>query len=228
MVRRFSEMLKSLRKEKGLNQADLGEIFGKSPSTIGNWETGVSEPNLLEFQKITEYFGVKADLFLHDEVRYSDEIPLKNEKSGEYVAPVVKKTQEAGEKQGIPLYPIEVITNAPGKDVSIYNAEGCYFIPEFKTAGAEFIIRVKGASMYPKYSSGDLIGVRKINDLAFFQWGKVYLLDTEQGPLIKRLFPHNSSDYIICHSDNDAYPRFEIPRSSIRNIYIAIGVVRFE
>ena len=104
-----------------------------------------------------------------------------------------------------------------------------YVIPEFDRRGAEFIIRVSGSSMYPKYSNGDLLGCKKIEDILFFQWGKIYVLDTSQGALVKRVYPHDDDAFITLVSDNKkVYPPFPIPKSDIRSLSIVVGVVRLE
>ncbi|PGH39988.1 MAG: peptidase S24, partial [Candidatus Nephrothrix sp. EaCA] len=94
---------------------------------------------------------------------------------------------------------------ASGEDISVEasEAEGYYRIPEFSSSCIDFLVKVKGTSMCPEYQNGDVAGVRKINDLTFFQWGKVYLLDTDRGAFIKRLYPcEENPDLIVCHSDN--------------------------
>jgi phage repressor protein C with HTH and peptisase S24 domain len=86
-----------------------------------------------------------------------------------------------------------------------YEIEDNYVVPEFLGKGVKFLIRVSGSSMQPKYSNGDILACRPITDLTFFQWGKVYVLDTDQGSVVKRLFPcAEDADVIECHSDNNA------------------------
>ena len=103
------------------------------------------------------------------------------------------------------------------------------FRSEFDRRGAEFIIRVSGSSMYPKYSNGDLLGCKKIENILFFQWGKIYVLDTSQGALVKRVYEHENDDFVMLVSDNkDVYPPFAIPKSDIRSLSIVVGVVRLE
>ena len=138
----------------------------------------------------------------------------------------------AGHYTVIPLIPIDAAAGyGNGEEVVMphHIAEG-YVIPEWTERGVAYIIRVSGNSMYPTHSNGDLLGCRPVKDLSFFQWGKIYVLDTDQGPLVKRLYPAaDNADELLCHSDNkDKYPPFSIPRSSIYRIAIVVGVIRFE
>lgn len=130
--------------------------------------------------------------------------------------------------QGIPLLPVSAMAGALSGDVSVLEYE-CerYVVPAFQ--GADFLIPVKGSSMYPKYSSGDIVACKRVpaSDL-FFQWNKVYVLDTDQGPLIKRIRRGSSDDTVLIVSDNTAYEPFELRRNQIRGIALVIGVIRLE
>jgi transcriptional regulator with XRE-family HTH domain len=134
-------------------------------------------------------------------------------------------------QKALPLIPFEAIAGYLSTDNEGVRLEDCerYVIPEFDRRGAEFIIRVSGSSMYPKYSNGDLLGCKKIENILFFQWGKIYVLDTSQGTLVKRVYEHENDDFVMLVSDNKAvYPPFAIPKSDIRSLSIVVGVVRLE
>jgi len=64
--------------------------------------------------------------------------------------------------------------------------------------------------------------------LPFFQWNKVYVLDTTQGPIIKRVAKSESPDHISIVSDNEKYQPFELHRKEIRSLAIVLGVIRLE
>jgi phage repressor protein C with HTH and peptisase S24 domain len=103
---------------------------------------------------------------------------------------------------------------------------GKYVIPDF--SNIDWMIYVKGSSMYPKYSSGDIIACRVLNESKFIQWGKVYVVATqEQGLLVKRL-DEDGDDSIIAISDNSAYKPFKIPKNEIVGIALVVGVIRLE
>lgn len=136
------------------------------------------------------------------------------------------------EKYGIPLLPIEAIGgNGDNSGYSIQRdmIEEKYVIPLFDNKGVDFLISVRGSSMYPKYASGDLVACKFINELLFIQWNKVHVIDSiSQGAMIKRIVKSENSEFIICRSDNDSYDDFEIPMKDIRNIALVIGTIRLE
>lgn len=83
--------------------------------------------------------------------------------------------------------------------------------------------------MFPKYQSGDLIACKKVpmQDI-FFQWGKAYVVDTDQGVLVKNVSPGTERDHITLESVNPAYLPFQLPLEGIYNVAIVLGVIRSE
>lgn len=128
---------------------------------------------------------------------------------------------------GLPLIPVEAMAGYGAGDVQVmeYEAER-FIIPTFK--GSDYLINVRGSSMYPKYNSGDIVACKHLSLDTFFQWNKVYVLDTEQGVLIKRVCKAQNSDFVLIVSDNKSYEEFELHKSKIRSIAIVTGVIRQE
>lgn len=103
----------------------------------------------------------------------------------------------------IPLIPISAIAGFGKENPTTLEYEGeRYIIPAFKEA--EFLIQVKGSSMYPNYSNGDIVACKKLPIDTFFQWNRVYVLDTEQGALTKRAKDSSKKDTLLIVSDNPA------------------------
>lgn len=132
-----------------------------------------------------------------------------------------------GSETGIPLIPINAMAGAfAGEQVVLELECERYVVPAFKDA--EFLITVKGSSMIPKYNSGDIVACKRMPLDTFFQWNKVYVLDTEQGPLIKRIKKGSTADTLTIFSDNPSYEPFELPRTKIYHIALVVGVIRLE
>ena len=131
---------------------------------------------------------------------------------------------------GIPLIPIDAMAGFGTGAVQVMHYDTSkYIVPEFSELNVDFMIRVKGSSMVPKYNSGDLVACKKlvITDI-FFQWNKVYVLDTEQGALIKRVKKGSRDNYILLISDNKNYDPFELHLSKIFAVALVVGVIRLE
>lgn len=131
--------------------------------------------------------------------------------------------------KGIPLIPLDAVAGFPASDSDGVYLEDCehYSIPEFEAKGANFLIRVSGDSMMPLYNNGDIIACRKISDILFFQWGSIYVLDTSQGALVKRIEEcEKNDDCILCVSENPHFKPFQLPKTDIRSLSTIIGLVR--
>lgn len=131
-------------------------------------------------------------------------------------------------KEGIPLIPIDAMAGALTENSQAVMEYECehYVIPMFK--GAEFLIPVKGDSMQPKYYSGDIVACKRLPLDTFFQWNRTYVIDSEQGVLIKRVKQGVDENHIILVSDNPEYDPFPLEKTKIYSLSLVIGVVRAE
>lgn len=129
---------------------------------------------------------------------------------------------------GIPLIPIDAAAgflSGVGAQIMEYECEQ-YQIPGFK--GAEFLIRISGDSMTPKYESGDIVACQRLENDTFLQWNKVYVVDSEQGVLVKRIKPGRADDTLTLVSDNAEYAPFEIERRQVYGLGRVVGLIRIE
>lgn len=68
----FSEMLASLRAEKGIYQKELASYLNVSIGTISNYEKGVHCPDLPTICKLADYYNVTTDYLMgRTRFRYS-------------------------------------------------------------------------------------------------------------------------------------------------------------
>ena len=129
---------------------------------------------------------------------------------------------------GIPLIPVEAMAGCfTGSQTVLLQECDHYVVPAFKNA--DFLIYVRGDSMQPRYYSGDMVACKMLppTDL-FFQWGKVYVLDTDQGALIKKVEQGSDDETITLVSENENYKPFQIPRRAVYHIAIVMGLIRTE
>ncbi len=120
----------------------------------------------------------------------------------------------------VPLLPIHAQGGSLNDFVvSVKNSDCEKIVSPIK--GADFAINVSGESMYPEYPSGSQILIKKINERAFIDWGKTYVLDTCNGTVIKRIVPSTREGYIRCVSINPApeYAPFEVALEDIYGVY---------
>ena len=200
---------KRVSRRKFTNEANLSDGFLKGNGAIG-------ADKLMIIREICPDLNLNWLLF--DE----EEMCLTNDKT-------VNSSQP---KKELPLIPMEAISSLGDGEIQITVEDivDTYEIPDFKTKGVEYLVKLSGNSMYPKHNTGDLLGCKRITDTTFFQWGRTYVLDTDQGIMVKRVFSiKGNDDALECHSDNkENFPPFVINKSSIRNISIVVGCLSME
>lgn len=149
------------------------------------------------------------------------------------VGPMYKRkeataTQVIEGEDGIPLLPIKAMAGIFSGEVQVMDYESDrYLVPAFKDA--DFLIPIRGSSMYPKYSSGDIVACKRLESWSFFQMGKVYVIYTSQGPVVKRIKAGKDENHILVVSENcDKYPAFQLSIKEIKGVALVIGVIRLE
>ena len=103
--------------------------------------------------------------------------------------------------------------------VSVKSQDLEYVVSPIKDV--DFVMTVAGDSMSPEYPSGSYIYIKKINQHAFIEWGKVYVLDTCNGTIIKEIHVCSDEGYVMCHSVNPdpKFAPFKIKFEDINGMY---------
>lgn len=89
----------------------------------------------------------------------------------------------------------------------------------------DIAINVSGDSMEPEFHDGSTLLLRKINDRAFIPWGSPMVIDSENGVLVKCVYPGDEFS-IEARSINPAYPPIQIPKSGIYGLYRVVGSIK--
>ena len=134
--------IKALRSKKQIKQIELASAVNVSQAALSGYETGKYEADLETYKRIANFFGVSLGYLLGD-----DE---PNSVRSDYIRiPVLGRVAA-----GIPIDAIEEVID--WEDISAAMAVG----------GAEYFgLQIKGDSMEPKISSGDIVIVRKQPDV---------------------------------------------------------------
>lgn len=128
---------------------------------------------------------------------------------------------------GIPLIPTYGMCGYGTPAFDDLPVEGYYSVPEF--SGAEFLLRLLGDSMQPRFFAGDVVACRMVREILFFQWNKIYAIySVSQGLLVKHVKPSDTDGSVRLVSENPDYSPFDIPLSDIRALALVIGVIHLE
>lgn len=183
----FKDMLKYFRSREGLSQSDLAKKLGVSTSTISMYEVGKREPDFETEEKIADFFNTDLNI-----LRGRDTERICS--PGAVVIPVLGRVAA-----GIPLTAAEYIIDT--EEISqAMAADGEYFG-----------LQVKGDSMEPKISNGDVVIVRKQSDAD--DGDLVIALVNGDDAVVKRLKKYK--DGIALISNNPAYEPMYFSNSEI-------------
>lgn len=193
---RIDELISSL----GLTQSMFATRVGVSANAITNWKARGIKGSA--YEKIAKAFP---------EVN----IAWLQEGSGEMFTGV------AGKK--LPHFPVVARAGSLSSYSASVKEEECEMRPIIAGIPSyDFTMSLKGDSMEPKYESGDIIAIRKVYD--YIEWGKVYVLDTADGAIVKRLY--DAGDKYKCVSYNPEYPEFFVEKSSVFGVFKVVGMLR--
>lgn len=176
--------------------------------------------------QIAKQIGVSAP-YLSDTLngRYPFTSVLKDRLVAAYPDAFVKKEVPAVTTDTRPRVPLTAaagsLTHA-ADGITIAQCEQLPVVHQFPRY--DFTIRIAGDSMLPEYHSGDEVACLHVNEATFLQWGRVYVLDTEQGIIIKRIYDNGTS--IRCVSYNPDFPDFNIPKKEIYSYSLVVASFR--
>ncbi len=199
------------------------EIYKKTGITNGvlSQSTGISEENILKF--LSYFKEVSPDWLI-----IGKEPMIKEHNHINAVQENKETHQKRAKQKGVPMITLDAFAGTAGGEIKVMDYE-CdrYIVPGCEKC--DFLIPIKGDSMLPRYVSGDIVGCRHVplTDI-FFQWNKVYVLDTTQGALIKRINKGSDKNHILLVSDNGYYGPFELPITKINAIALVVCLIKPE
>ena len=84
----------------------------------------------------------------------------------------------------------------------------------------DMAVHIYGESMYPDIPNGSVCYVRRVSGRVL-DWGRAYILDTVDGPVLKYLTPGKDEDHLRCVSANHdpMYAPFEVSKEDVLGIY---------
>lgn len=220
----FIQQVETLEKG-GFSKVDISKRLDVLPQYLNGIVKGNRGASEKFTAKLCTEFGINQNDLLNQYKTYQ---PTREVASNASEPKQEPKHEGIHSLAGVPLIPIEAMAGFGAGDVSVmnYDITDRYVVPDF--TDVDFMIRVKGNSMYPKYSSGDVIACKKLPLDTFIQWNKVHVLDTTQGAMVKRVKESILNDSWLLVSDNQSYPPFNIPKNDVHSIAIVVGVIRLE
>lgn len=191
----FSDRLISAREHCGLTQKKLAELLNITPTRLNYWEKGKREPDVMMIKNISRILKISPDYLIGLDDNFAklktnsyinkynslDDISLatvNNVIDFEY-----EQSQKRKSEKIIDINTIEAYPHVPYYDVPASAGTGRYLdystmqivtVNDDVPQNADYILKVAGDSMEPKFSDGDYVYVSKSSSMSFGDIGIFY------------------------------------------------------
>lgn len=189
------------------NKTKFAEKAGVSLSVLSNW----LKRGTLQFQALATAFPVNPTW-------------LATGEGSIYAAITPSMHEKMQQKETLPHVPTTAQAGTLGGISESVREEDCERLPRIPMLPAyDFTISVRGDSMQPAYEGGDILAVKKVE--SFLEWGKVYIVDTCDGVLLKQVYEEDDEHFRFV-SYNNKYKDIIVDKTSVYNFFRIIGSVR--
>lgn len=207
MATSVKERLLDYLRHIGMKQTEFTKSIGVSPTYIGAMRKSLSADKVMKIRRL--YPDLNTAWLLYGE----GEMLIEG-------GPVEDADRmEIPEGYEVPLLPVAAFAGNLQSWSEGYELSQCEKIVA-PVKGVDFAIRLSGDSMEPVLHNGSTLFIKRINEKAFLPWGNMMVVDTENGVLVKAIYPvPEEPDMIEARSVNPKYPPIRIPGESIYGIY---------
>ena len=189
----FKDRLRNLRKSRNLTQNKLADDLKIAKSTISMYENGNREPDFETLEMIADYFNVSLGSLISNVVpphsAHGISIPVLG-----YV------------KAGIPIEAVE--------DVLDYEEISA----EMASQGEYFALSIKGNSMEPRITEGDVVIVRKQNIVENGELAVVLVNGNDA--TVKKFYMNDNGVTLI--STNPTYEPFYFSKDDVDSLPVQV------
>ena len=185
--------------QENMTMAQVAERLGVTPPAVTNQLSGRPFSAKMA-RRYADEFGFSFDYLLNGAGRLLD-------------------TDDTGSGHTVPLFPFSVRAGVSLNDITEgMTDDQCERITS-PVRGAELAIEVVGDSMAPAFPAGARVLLRRVPADTFITWGEVFVVDTVNGPMLKRIMPTEDEHVWEMRSDNPAYPPFQVKTEHVRSVW---------
>lgn len=196
----MNKTLREILKERNITQSTVAEALKIKPTNLVRYDN-LQKRSLEEIVIISKATGIDISELIGCNLNIN-----ANEDKGGYITYLLPMSAMGGS-----------LTGFAAQGAILQNCEAVISPIE----NIDFAITVYGDSMAPEYPSGSRILIKKINPDLFIDWGKVYVLDTPNGVVVKEIHESDKEGYVTCYSINPdpKFRPFEVPANEIFGMY---------
>lgn len=244
--------LKQYFDSQGIRQVDICNILGKSKAQISNYLTGKVPFGKKAAKEWSNAFGLSESWLLTGEgemlrenapqptvqqnnhhspgARMENNYYMRGGAEGGNIAAQNLEVKSASE-DARPIIP-SYMYNMPDYDIYANIKNGAANMEIFSVEGfmkqIDIIYRVQDNSMTPSFTSGDLIGIRRLPETEHIVNGDYYIIDTKPHGVRLRILIENADSYTLRTTDanRDRYTDFNVAKSEIISIFAVVFLFR--
>lgn len=214
--------LRLFRKANGITQLAVAEYLGVTKQMITQIETGKVALPTDKLKKILD----NPEWSLQE---YNRLVEMLDSLTATKPEGKEKKADAVARRDGdlplrVRLIPFEARGGMIGDFVDGVMDYDCEMVVS-PIKGVDFAMTVTGDSMAPEYNPGDRILIKRIDPNLFIEWGRVYVLDTPNGAVIKKLERSDEPGYVTCISINPEVSPFQVNVNAVRGWYRVLMVM---
>lgn len=213
--------LRLFRKANGVTQSAIAEYLGTTKQFVSQVEAGKVALPEDKFMKILDNPEWSRE-------KYFQLVETLEEMKRTVAPGKVESVSVAGRDgdapQRVRLIPFEARGGMIGDFVDGVHDYDCEMVVS-PIKGVDFAMTVTGDSMAPEYNPGDRILIKRIDPNLFIEWGRVYVLDTPNGAVIKKLERSDEPGYVTCISINPEVSPFQVNVNAVRGWYRVLMVM---
>tara|TARA_R110002020_G_scaffold36090_11_gene108536 strand:- start:35 stop:667 length:633 start_codon:yes stop_codon:yes gene_type:complete len=198
--------LKHIRKKLGYSQKNVADKLDISVANYSKIERGAIQLTVDRLLQLSSFFALSPEEIIY----HHHPSALQNEKRKSNVS-YVPVSAQAG-----------LLIDFSNENVEEQSIQ--FSLPVFYENDL-FMINLVGESMYPTFSNGDFILIKKSHSDTDIKWGEPYLVVSQNGQVVKRVHKAKEESKLLLKSDNELYDSYEIELINIKSLWEIKGVL---
>lgn len=206
----IGENLKKLKGSLKMSQKQLAKEISINRSTLADYETGASEPNIETLKSFSEYFNITLDELING-------TPTESSRSSNQGLKILAVTVDSANNENVELIPEQAKAGylEGFKDPEFIKTLPKFHFPNLPT-GTYRAFEIKGDSMPPINDGFIVIGkyAESFNDIVHNR--RYVFITANEGVVFKRVKRNaKSRTELTLVSDNLLYPPYSISKAEI-------------
>lgn len=187
------QSIRAIRKQKKISSQEMAQALNIDASNYTRMETGDRALTVDRLVQIAKIFGMEAGDILS------------------YVAP-----------KNVSIVPVQVRAGDLAEFFESAGETDSFSFPLMNEDDIK-VITIEGDSMYPSFSHGDSVFIKRELNVQSIRWGEPYVIDCVDGRVLKRIYQNEVHNILTLVSDNTVYKPYDIALSEVISLWRVKG-----